>query len=76
VEKSQDAVEVVSWDFSTINPVPFVKKKGPHTRAFTGNLAPQLFTALAANSGYPGQMDTQAPCRRKRAAFCGNVQSC
>ena len=75
MEKSQDAVEVVSWDFSTFDLRP-PQKKGPHTRAFTGNLAPQLFTALAANSGYPCQMDTQAPCRRKRATSCGNVQSC
>jgi hypothetical protein len=27
VEKSQDAVEVMSWDFSTFDPVPLVKKK-------------------------------------------------
>jgi hypothetical protein len=35
------------------------------TRAFTGNLAPQLFTALAANSGYPGLNSTQVPCLAK-----------
>jgi hypothetical protein len=29
------------------------RKKGPRERAFADNLAPQLFTALAANSGYP-----------------------
>jgi|RhiMethySRZTD1v2_1073278.scaffolds.fasta_scaffold203570_3 hypothetical protein len=50
------------------------------TRAFTGNLAPQLFTALAANSGYPAPKSTQVPCLargvsvgRKRAGLCNGT---